>query len=467
MSCAYHGTEKLFLALISTLVAVLLLVSTTSHARTLDEMFTELGGYANTTGPGSLHGQVGNYYFGGSLNLRNPNRGTPLFQITPPSIRGGCGGIDLFAGSFSYVSSDQIVAVLRNIGQGIVSEAFFLALDTFVPVVSAVIKKIQAMAQWANNMSTNTCAIARGAVRNTVSMFSSSKEESSTSFDLETNGSSDAFEARQESTSAAHVDANTQAMKANPATKETVPEGNITWKALTRLSWGGSAAEELLYKELLMSMVGTVIFHQNGRPEVVAPKDIDIGTFIGDNATNNVTINIHRCSNGTQEFECTVLIQEDVIFGRSFRALSYERVQQMVGRMTAGTPITTGDIDFIGNSAVPVYKILTQASADPAVAQPLIDMASDILAVEYAERYVKEAIANIKDALSARKTYAAEVEADQVKTLMDNAQELNRSLIAKKSEIYERTLHVAKVIEQVRHFDNLIVQNARSRLGVR
>jgi conjugative transfer pilus assembly protein TraH len=58
-----------------------------------------------------------NLYTGGSLFLRTPSRNYQLLSAAAPSLRGGCGGIDAFAGAFSFINVDQFVAMLRNIGQ--------------------------------------------------------------------------------------------------------------------------------------------------------------------------------------------------------------------------------------------------------------------------------------------------------------------------------------------------------------
>jgi conjugative transfer pilus assembly protein TraH len=38
-----------------------------------------------------------------------------LWHFVPPSFDAGCGGIDLFAGSFSFISAEQFQNLLRAI----------------------------------------------------------------------------------------------------------------------------------------------------------------------------------------------------------------------------------------------------------------------------------------------------------------------------------------------------------------
>src|SRR2546423_15603476 len=71
-------------------------------------MFNNLGAIGNYTAPGAFKGQTFNTYAGGSLYLRSPNKTYQLAAIQFPSAKGGCGGIDLFCGSFLHTSAIEV-----------------------------------------------------------------------------------------------------------------------------------------------------------------------------------------------------------------------------------------------------------------------------------------------------------------------------------------------------------------------
>jgi conjugal transfer pilus assembly protein TraF len=52
-----------------------------------------------------VQGQTFNTYTGGNLYLRSPNKTYQLAAVQFPAAKGGCGGIDLFGGSFSHISA--------------------------------------------------------------------------------------------------------------------------------------------------------------------------------------------------------------------------------------------------------------------------------------------------------------------------------------------------------------------------
>jgi conjugative transfer pilus assembly protein TraH len=79
---------------------------------------------ANTTDPTVTSTARRGVIAGGGAQFRNRIVDTNLVTFTPPSFQGGCGGVDLFGGSFSYVSGDQIVPLLKAIASNAVGYAF-------------------------------------------------------------------------------------------------------------------------------------------------------------------------------------------------------------------------------------------------------------------------------------------------------------------------------------------------------
>src|SRR5438876_10764776 len=80
----------------------------------VNNMFNNLGAIGNYTAPGAFKGQTFNTYSGGNLYLRAPNKTYQLAAISFPSAKGGCGGIDVFGGSFSHISATEFKNMLKN-----------------------------------------------------------------------------------------------------------------------------------------------------------------------------------------------------------------------------------------------------------------------------------------------------------------------------------------------------------------
>ena len=122
------------------------------------------GAAVNTTGPTAFQGQASGHWTLGNLYLRAPVRAEPIATVNLPSFRAGCGGIDAFAGAFSFINSDQLVAFARAIAQNAAGFAFELALETISPVIAETMSKLRALAQWANNRNVNSCETAQALV---------------------------------------------------------------------------------------------------------------------------------------------------------------------------------------------------------------------------------------------------------------------------------------------------------------
>ena len=145
--------------------AALLLGAAPARADVLSEMQRFWDGAAvNTTGPTAFEGQASGHWTLGNLYLRAPVQSERIATVSLPSFRAGCGGIDAFAGSFSFIDSDQLVAFARGIAQNATGFAFELALETISPVIAETMSKLRALANWVNNQSINSCEMAQSLV---------------------------------------------------------------------------------------------------------------------------------------------------------------------------------------------------------------------------------------------------------------------------------------------------------------
>ena len=126
----------------------------------LEGFFNKLGAVTNSTAPGIHKDQSAGYYNGGGLSIRNRVRNSQLATLQLPSFKAGCGGIDMFAGGFSFISSGELVNALKNIGSSAISYGFMLAMKTFAPSVQSVMAELQDMASKINQANINSCEMA-------------------------------------------------------------------------------------------------------------------------------------------------------------------------------------------------------------------------------------------------------------------------------------------------------------------
>lgn len=119
------------------------------------------GMYVNTTSSSAnFDNQKMGYMTGGSMSVRVPIKSISIASFDPPRIDAGCGGIDLFKGSFSFINTDEIVSLLRSIAQNAVGLLFQLAIQSVSQPISTLLNHFSDKIQQMNQMLRNTCEAA-------------------------------------------------------------------------------------------------------------------------------------------------------------------------------------------------------------------------------------------------------------------------------------------------------------------
>jgi len=116
---------------------------------------------SNTTPAGQMNTADRSGVFGGSFVARAPLKQINLIAFDPPRYNAGCGGVDLSMGSFSFVSSAQIVATFRAVAANASGLAFKAAIKLVSPSLDALITEFQTLLQTMNNLAKNSCAMAK------------------------------------------------------------------------------------------------------------------------------------------------------------------------------------------------------------------------------------------------------------------------------------------------------------------
>jgi conjugative transfer pilus assembly protein TraH len=215
----------------------------------------------NHTAPTAHLGQRRGVVTGGSLNARNRIMNESLWHFVPPSFNAGCGGIDLFAGSFSFVSAEQFQQLLRAIAANAAGYAFEVALGAMCKECLETMETLQKKIQALNQGFANSCQLAKGLVNDVADAFDV-KHKDNTSLLGMVKGLGDVFETRS---SAGGADPIAQVRDNVPAADKTRIEGNLVWQALKRkgaAGWFLEGDDTLL--EAMMSVTGSVIV---GPPE--------------------------------------------------------------------------------------------------------------------------------------------------------------------------------------------------------
>ena len=335
----------------------------------MDKFVAEAGGAANVTGPSAFQGQSAGYYSLGNVWTRFPQKTTNLANLQLPSARAGCGGIDLFAGSFSFINSSEIVAMLKAVANNAVGFAFKLAIDTVCPECSKVMDEFAQKAQLMNNLNISSCEAAQALVGSVWP-----KGDLADKAICEAIGNSDGIfsdYAAAKHGCGSKGERSSTINGADPAKWDAVNSAvprNYTWHVLKGSKFfnaGGSFDRDLA--EYVMTMVGTIIY--------VPPTDSDAGRFqplTGDTTSTLVTALLDGTSGGeVQVYHCDseeqclnpALSPLSVPTAKALRPRVTALIDGMVEAIRTDTAISPEQKELLQISSIPLYKILTVQAA--------------------------------------------------------------------------------------------------------
>ena len=138
--------------------SLLLCASLTVRAGVLTDMTNLI--MSNSTSPSTLSTKDRVGVFGGSYEMRAPVSAVNLVSFDPPRVDAGCGGIDLYGGSFSFINSAQLVQIFRAVAQNSIGLAFKAAIMYISPGLDKLITEFQTVMQDMNKLAKNSCQMA-------------------------------------------------------------------------------------------------------------------------------------------------------------------------------------------------------------------------------------------------------------------------------------------------------------------
>lgn len=443
--------------------------SATSQAESMQRIFDSINANANVTSPGVLQGQTQNAYTGGSLFMRAPGRTYQLVSATPPTWNAGCGGIDLFAGGFSHINKAQFVALMKNIGSNAIGYAFKLALLNLCPTCDNVITALQSTANAINRLNIDSCQAAVGLVNASVpDTWQRGRQQTSINAGTFTNVFSDITDAWTNvmGNEQRANQTNQEVVSRNPAMKDKITSGNITWKALKRANskHGFGATDEDLM--IWMSVIGTVILDAYSaspeKPAVIPGSGLSIRDLVATDydatgkALKRTKIKINRCTDGTGEDQCMKLAPSEVDI-ISFKGQVITKMEQMMDSIKSRSPHPNQAelIKFVNATDLPIYKMIAVGTSrnNTAIADALIGRYQDLIAAKYAEVWMMQVTKDIADALSDYALNAPPEAAMINKELADSLARIKADVRSEMNNAYAAAQTAMKVAEELQYIE--------------
>ncbi len=388
----------------SMLIVSLMLAPPTVSANVGNGMqtwFDSMGGFSNTTPPTSWKGQTQNGYSFGSFYARTPVRSYQLANMTPPSLDIGCGGIDLHAGSFSFINKDAIIGLFNNIGTSL-SYAFLLAIKSSMPEMASLFETLQDVANKVNSLNVNSCKWASGL---DLKKGASVSENVTSAFTQVAGAATNQFSDVFGSWNATKADAGQKdsvvaaAVAQKPGNKDHILPGNVVWKALQKVQ--GIDDQDRL---MIMSLTGTIVIHNTGTGGAPVwiysgPTNVQISDFIGD--TNaNTGIDVYSCGTDPDCMSPTLPATQTVI--TPFVKKVDDALNNLITGVTSRSAQGLNNFKLVDAAqSLPVWKLISvTADRNPEMVRKF----ERIIAVDIAYSYINglyvianQALANVQN----------------------------------------------------------------------
>jgi conjugative transfer pilus assembly protein TraH len=461
----------------ATLVVVIeLFAMTSTEAGILDNFYNSAGAMSNITGPEAYKTQNMNVISGGSLVFRAPNRTFTPFSLTPPSLKMGCGGIDLIAGSFSMFNLKEFVDFLRNVGQNSAGLAFKVALETLAPDLESKIQDIASDINQMNRYFGNSCQAAHALMDGPASQWISDAVTEAKGYVTSMGSGTDSAAADTE------MGANAGAAIAN-APPQYYSNGQIAWNTQMNITWAalnsnnGDTNYDDTEKGLMMALVGTSIFKcsnaadcdpKSANPDAhpmiipIAGDQVNfndlIGTVQDPSTASKQNFNIYTCSD-SDCLDPTISTTSEWPFAQQFYNSAFNIQQAIINR----TPVDTKDLQVImTKTSLPIYKVIaiTTMPNYQYLGDNLIQNYSEAAGVELAAHYIEEIASNVQKMLkSAQTTGATKEQITALKQIDDKANQIRANAIAKRTEIYNEIAQNGTMVVQIEQIQRALYSN--------
>ena len=417
-------------------------------ASELDAFFNEAA-FSTVTMPGVYQGQAGGMVTGGGFTYRVPARSYNLVSIQLPRIRMGCGGIDLFAGGFSFVNADQLVAILQNIGAVAKAFAYQLALRIISSQISSTLSDVWKTAQKYLNQTINSCEAARRLVGNAIKYTAGTYQACVYEKIL----------AGEDIGKAKRICQTSGAGSPTPSkeVKDAVKfyAGNIVWDRAKTWVTGW----DKVWLEYLMSMTGTLVaLPPDGDKKGELKPYPSIMVEEGENWLRALLKGGEITRYDCTDPECRTLVKvkdflpENVALQKRMRTM----MDDIRTRIATDQPLTLAQQQLLNMTSLPLYRYLvaTAASGNSGTTEAEAEQLAEVVARDMLYTFIRKAVMDVREAVRTGSAQPGDDEAVQG-WLAQSAKALMMVQV-KEGNLQRRFSTTVQMIQKMQMFERLV-----------
>lgn len=427
----------------------------------MESYFKRAGFSSNVTTPAAFESQAAGFFGGGSLYARNQVRQYQLVQLDLPSYRAGCGGIDLFTGSMSFLSNQKLV----DLGKSVMTNAGAYAVDVMlastVPELKQVRDYLQQLEQMANQASINSCQLSQNMVgglwpKTTESQQKICKDQAA----MGKEGLfSDYVQARMACSGTGFDKVMEKAAQDPERKKQVVLNKNLVWSLLQTKSFLNSDRE---LAEMVMSLTGTLIIDKEGKvtnvPSLARNGDL-ISALIGTSQGTH-TAKIWRCKDSGSNSQCLQVSLEDILIQET-STLSYkvgEIIRTINTKLINDEKPGNRELNFLSLTSLPVMKFLSVLNSMHYGSTAVdIEEYSMLIAEDLLTNYLTELLTEVGVA-----TAGSELNSDLVKEIQKRINEATTVVASVDPKVGRKLQEKLSLIERMARIEKQVASSMNS-----
>lgn len=436
----------------------------------IDSMFDSM---SNVTAPTSVMDQRRGLLAGGQYSLRSKVMDVQLLSVLPPSADMGCNGLDLFGGSFSFISADQFIQLLRTIAANASGYAFKMALQAMCPSCDSIMSNLQAIAQKLNDTSISSCQAAKeivsAATFPTPAVLKTASNATSAGLARVTGAVSEGLQSWFPSTNDNKTPAAVLTTTSNgrAAMDDMDITGNVIWKALNETSaetWWGAGDKAFL--EAVMSVTGSVIIRppkagENEFSFTQLPPILKLSDFMR-GTTGTGVITVYRCLNSQcynaneDSGPVTNPVQMEINLSNFTEKVSLT-ARNIVGRFMNNTMLSSDQQAFMELAPASIGALLRNlALTNRGMAMLYTEQAAPVIAQIMSAHLMLEMIRTATIAVS--------------QSTSDNAAQIRHQLLSVANQVREESASIqsgmASLQELIGTYKSMLDVTEKRRLGL-
>lgn len=371
-----------------------------SASSDLHHFFDNIGYASNVTGSSSYQSQAAGFASLGSVYARNQVRSIQIAHVDVPGLRSGCGGIDITAGGFSFIKSEQIVTFMQNILSNGAGYALNLALETELPEIAHSMQFMQKLANDINATNFNSCEMGENLAAAAYPKNRAAHQQLCEDIGSHSGVFKDWAEARQKCSTGGEIEKQLEVAKKNPDYKDRVLlDTNVVWDALQLNDF---IKKDLSLSEVYMSISGTVVFDLKGAiqvyPSLATNQDFVKALLYGGQLPS------YKCSGTSIPIKCVDINVAGTQTIESTDALVFQvqtLLQGIYENIKSGTALTSTQTGLIELTQPSVFQLISASAQQNIGIQSSYELAQSV-ATDLLAQYLANSLEVIRASLAGK-----------------------------------------------------------------